>query len=107
MKKMAITTLAAAAVTAGLALAPLASADTAPPVAPGLYTMLVSGSSIPERIAWDCGPSCFAMGNTDGSGTPRDYRFDAAAGQWRNDNFWTSDGTHLFGGPAPGLLVPA
>jgi len=102
----AITLAAGAVAVTGLALAPWAAADPAPPVAPGAYNMLAGGSSYAEQVTWNCGPSCFTMGSP-GSSSRRNYRFDPATGQWRDGDAWTSDGIHYFGGPAPGLLAPA
>jgi hypothetical protein len=105
MKKIAVTTLAAGAVAvAGLGLAPLASADPAPPVQPGSYKFLSPGDpAIPVTVAYDCGPSCFAL---NGSGRI-ELRF--ADGHWVSaDGISTDDGFHLVNAQGvPAKLVPA
>ena len=71
MKKIA-TTLAAVSI-AGLALAPLASAEPAPPIAEGPHTFFWSdGGQSAVTVAYDCGPNCFTIGDS----TRYQFRFD-------------------------------
>jgi hypothetical protein len=72
---------------AGLALAPLASAEPAPAPAPGTYTLVYSSGSGAENIAQDCGPSCWSM--SDGGGR---FEFHLVGDRWQSDTgMWTVD----------------
>jgi hypothetical protein len=72
MKKIA-TTLAAVSI-AGLALAPLASAEQAPPVTEGPHTFIWDdGAQTAVTVAYDCGPDCFTMGDDSSREV---FRFD-------------------------------
>jgi hypothetical protein len=89
MKKIAITV--AAFSVAGLALAPLASAEQAP-VTEGPHTMTFpGGGQSTVNVAYDCGPDCFSLGDH----SARDeFRFDGA--RWLSpDGLSTVDG-HTF-----------
>jgi hypothetical protein len=71
MKKIALTV--AAISFAGLALAPLASAEQAP-IAEGPHTFYWSdGGQSAITVAYDCGPDCFTMGD---AATRDTFRFD-------------------------------
>jgi hypothetical protein len=73
MKKIA-SALAAVSI-AGLALAPSASAEQAPPVTEGPHTFIWSdGGQSAVTVAYDCGPDCFTMGDS----TRYEFRFDGA-----------------------------
>ncbi len=101
MKKIAVTTLAAGAVAAGLALAPLASAQTQP-IPEGLYRMTITttdGRVIvqQDQIAY-CGPDCFSLYIPGESGAPVEYRYDPATGKWVDyQGRWTVDGVNFAG----------
>jgi hypothetical protein len=93
-----ITLAAGAVAAAGLALAPLASADPAPPVAAGNYNFhindVVDGvSDAKVRVMYDCGPSCFSVANPQ---LKLSFTFDPATGNWHtpNGNTWTADGVN-------------
>jgi hypothetical protein len=72
MKKIAAT-LGAVSI-AGLALAPLASAEQAPPITEGPHTFYWSdGGQSAVTVAYDCGPDCFTMGDDS---TRDQFHFD-------------------------------
>jgi hypothetical protein len=89
---------------AGLALAPLASADPAPAPAPGTYTFVTSKQSSLETVAQDCGPSCWSMTETAGR-----IELRLVGDRWQADNgIWTVDNvnfTNQYGKTA--TLTPA
>jgi hypothetical protein len=86
MKKIA-TTLAAVSI-AGLALAPLASAEPAP-ITEGPHTFWWSdGGESAVTVAYDCGPDCFTMGD---DATRDQFHFDGS--RWVSpDGISTGDG---------------
>ena len=45
----------------GLSAAPLASADTPPPVAPGPHHMVWAHGNADINVETDCGPDCFSL----------------------------------------------
>jgi hypothetical protein len=86
MKKFA-TALATVSI-AGLALAPLASAQQAP-ITEGPYTFLWSdGGHSAVTVAYDCGPDCFTMGDDETR-----YQFHFDGGRWVSpEGITTTDG---------------
>jgi hypothetical protein len=90
MKKIALTVAAVAA--AGLALAPVASAEQAP-VTEGPHTFLWGdGATAQITVAYDCGPDCFTMGDYSARDT---FRFDGA--RWVTpEGLSTIDGRTFF-----------
>ena len=77
MKKIAT---AAALAFAGLGLmAPLASADTPPPVVPGQHAFDWNNGHAMVNIALDCGPDCFSLSDPS---TRDEYRFDPVMNRW-------------------------
>ncbi len=99
MKKIA-TTLAAVSI-AGLALAPLASAQQAP-VSEGPHTFIWSdGGQSAVTVAYDCGPDCFTMGDS----TRYTFHFDGA--RWVSpEGIATVDGqSYLNKNGIPGTLI--
>lgn len=103
MKKKIAIALGAFSI-AGLALAPLASADPAPAPAPGTYMFVTSKQSSLETVAQDCGPSCWSMTETAGR-----IEFRLVDDRWQADNgIWTVDNvnyTNQYGKTA--TLTPA
>ena len=85
------TTLAAVSI-AGVALAPLASAEQAP-VTEGPHTMTFpSGGQSTVTVSYDCGPDCFTLGDHSGRDT---FRFDGA--RWVTpEGLSTTDGQTFF-----------
>ena len=107
MKIAGITCAAGVATVAGIALAPVASAQT-PPIAEGAYTMTANGASQPEVISYNCGPDCFVMDNPTDPKTGTFYHFDPASGQWQAHGIWTVDGfTYTAPSGAVAVLTPA
>jgi hypothetical protein len=94
MKKIAITVLAAAAVsTVGLVSAPFAVADPEPPVAPGAYHFNSRTVDDTLTAAYDCGPSCFSL---TAPSVRWELRYDPVANNWHTgDGISTVDG-HTF-----------
>ncbi len=87
MKSLFAAILAASAV----ALAPVANAETPPPVAPGEYTFYMRDGFDYITITHDCGPDCFAFASKDGS-PPWNFRlqpdgtwFEAGSGVGTRD----------------------
>jgi hypothetical protein len=100
MKKIA-TALAAVSI-AGLALAPLASAEQAP-VTEGPHTWIWSdGAQTAVTVAYDCGPDCFTMGDDS---SRAQFRFDGS--RWvTSDGVATTDGrSYLNKNGVPGTLT--
>ena len=77
---------------AALTLAPLAAADTPPPIQPGSYTFHgPGGGSAPENIAWDCGPDCFSVNDSRHT----EFRLQPD-GRWvAESGAWTVDGVNF------------
>ena len=99
MKRIA-TTLVAVSI-AGLALAPLASAEQAP-VLEGPHTFIWSdGGQSAVTVAYDCGPDCFTMGDS----TRYEFHFDGA--RWVSpEGIATVDGhSYLNKNGIPGTLL--
>lgn len=81
--------LSVVAVALGLGLAPLASADTAPPIAPGPHHFGWARGGFDFTVGYDCGPDCFSFDDHQGSHDL--YRFDG--GRWvAEDGTFTVDG---------------
>jgi len=96
MKKIA-TTLGAVSI-AGLALAPLASADdpvVTPPVTAGPHTFNYGQGDFPITIAYDCGPNCFTFNDSHVATAPPAhdvYRFNGTAWVDAANGISTTDG---------------